>query len=200
MAAIFVPSERYPHFNACLNYFRGLDSMEAACDGYRESVDVLLAEVLERNGVVDTLFYAIVFNWRHYLELRLKTIYMIGQQLFDEEKPEIPPHHRLDRIWRDARRYVLRRWPEDDEADLAELDEHIHEISTIDPGSYVFRYTVEKDGSPAIPQHITHVGMREFRDLTMRVAQTLEGISLGLGVALDDYHDYLSEMRADTDY
>lgn len=114
MAPIFVPSERHPHFNACLNYFSGLGSMEAACDGYRDTVKVLLTEVLERNGIIDTLFYAIVFNWRHYLELRLKIIYLIGRQLFDDdENPKIPPHHRLDEIWRAGRRFVRKRFPED---------------------------------------------------------------------------------------
>jgi hypothetical protein len=84
--SIFTASKSHPHLNACVNYLDGLDPMEAACWGYREAAEVLLAEVMERGGTLDTLIYPIVFNWRHYVELRLKIIYLVRHAMYEDAK------------------------------------------------------------------------------------------------------------------
>src|SRR5262245_5922131 len=110
MVTVFQASKTHPHLNACLNYLSGLDGMEAACEGYRQASEVLLAEVIERHGILDVLIYPIVFNWRHYVELRLKVIFLVGHALYEDRKVPIPPHHRLDKLWEQARPYVVRHW------------------------------------------------------------------------------------------
>ncbi len=204
MTSVFKPSNSHPHLNACLNYLPGLDGMEAACDGYREAVEALLAEVIERSGTLDTLIYPIVFDWRHHVELRLKVTFLTGHLLFEGSKATIPPHHRLDDLWRDVRTYVLKCWPDGDPGELAEVDAHIAELSRIDKDSFVFRYTLDKRGASALPSALTHIGTVEFRDVVRRVGDTLFGICAGMSEALQAHCEmeeaYSAEMRTEYEH
>lgn len=197
MVAVFQPSKMYPQLNACLNYLSGIDGMEAACEGYRQAAEVLLAEVTERSGILDVLIYPIVFNWRHYVELRLKIIFLVAHALYEDQKAPIPRHHRVDDLWKLARPYVVRHWPNGPESELKKLDEHIGELARNDRDSYVFRYTVNKEGQPALPQTLFHIGVVEFREVSNKTADLLEGISSGLNEALQNHAAYLAEMRSE---
>jgi len=186
--------------NACFTQVRGLDGVDAACRGYGEAAHALLDHVITGRGTIDTVVYPIVFNWRHHLELRLKIIIVIGATLFEDREPRIPGHHDLYRLWRDARGYITRTWRDEDDAALREVDVHLAEMARVDGNSYVFQYTVDKQGFRALPVDLEHLGLVEFRDATMEVARLLERVAVGLGAALyAEASDFERQAKAETD-
>ena len=142
--------------------------------GYKEAADQLMAGmgVGQSNG--SYLTYPIMFLYRHYLELRLKEI-VIGLKemgslsvdfdhfnLWPQLPDDQPRGHCLTYFW-DS---MLSHWVGAIEEELVagivleELEskydiigERIHELDEIDRASEVFRYPVDKEGSPAPYQH-----------------------------------------------
>ncbi|HKS36938.1 MAG TPA: hypothetical protein VJW76_07105, partial [Verrucomicrobiae bacterium] len=82
---------------------KGWDSYAA---GYKEAADSLARRFIKKWQGNDMLTYPMVFLYRHYLELRLKQVIILGQQLLDEPiaiQQEVLENHRLKDLWRHCR-------------------------------------------------------------------------------------------------
>src|SRR4051812_45424815 len=93
--------------NACLSRFHG---KEMYVIGYKESADMLVRSVAETGRNADTFVYPITFLYRHYLELRLKDLVQMGQELLDQA-PDVKLNHRLDILWGSCREILESVWP-----------------------------------------------------------------------------------------
>src|SRR5438132_10675486 len=84
------------YHNACINlrFF----NWDWYASGYKLAGDVLVQHVVDTRDHRDTLVFPIVFNYRQYLELRLKEIIIVGRILSDEAS-EFPPEHDLRVLW-----------------------------------------------------------------------------------------------------
>ena len=93
------------------------------------------------------LVYPIVFCYRHYLELTLKTILQLYGLLGSITSTW--SHHRLEDLWRDFQtllRAVGAETPEDQSTEAVERC--VAEFAKIDPASDTFRYPTNRRGQP----------------------------------------------------
>ena len=64
-------------------------------DGYMQAADNLVKQLLEDRHSQDFLVYPIIFLYRHYIELCLKHIILLGNKLLKNEFI-LPTHHQID--------------------------------------------------------------------------------------------------------
>ncbi len=161
--------------NACLNYS---DGWGLYISGYKIAADSLVKKVIRTKRHQDSLVYPIVFLYRHYIELLLKKILLDGYRLLDKTQ-EVPTVHKLDYLWRECRAILLEIWPEEDTTALDSIETCIKNIMEIDPSSTGFRYPVDKNDKPSLPE-LTHINIRHLSTTINDTISLLEGASCGI--------------------
>lgn len=160
--------------------------------GYKRAADILVDWVAQEKMDQDMLVYSIAFLYRHYIELRLKELLIVGAKLLDQT-PDVPYTHNLLVLWRRVRKVVEQAWPESEKKHyLDALEERLKEFCAVDPGSYAFRYPEDKTGRQTLGS-ITYLNLYQLKKVMTGVSQLLEGFSDGLW----SYFDYKYEMLAD---
>lgn len=179
----FTSSSVWPGFNACVGCQH--DSLSAACSSYLRATEVLLQHVIEKEADLDGLVLPILFNWRHYLELRCKTICVDGAVIAGDVAA-LDKSHDLRRLWRVARAHLVAVFPEEARDDvLSPIDAHIEELGDIDPRAMTFRYTVDLGHKSLLPPRLRHVAYAELLETIERVSSLLEGADVMMGQARD---------------
>lgn len=140
----FVVAEN-PLDNACIadNEFTRLVLM---IEGYKKSADSMVELSSSDRYLRDIFVYPIIFNYRQFLELSLKhQLALFGPWVEIEANWQT---HKLDHLWGKFLMMLDRYGTQDpDEADPV-VGEIILEFSKIDPGSYSYRYPVDRLGKP----------------------------------------------------
>ncbi|WP_186421324.1 hypothetical protein [Bosea sp. CS1GBMeth4] len=120
-------------------------------DGYKRAADHLVKLANANWHEREHLVYPILFNYRHFIELSLKS-------LIDEFGPEVgvPANwktHDLIVLWEALKRiYEIYGIVERNDEDTA-VESVIKEFAVIDPGSFSFRYPRDTKGNPvSLPQ------------------------------------------------
>ncbi|MGI6852073.1 hypothetical protein [Mesorhizobium sp. 1B3] len=159
-------------------------------DGYEQAASHLIAKALSARRDDELLIYPIVFLYRHMIELSLK-------ELIETYGPRtgISPdrkNHSLGELWKKYRQIC-------DGFDIADRDEAfphmaaiIAEFDDIDPGSFNFRYHLDKKGKPIDLKH-------SAIDLA-RLGDVMRGIANYFGGAysyLWDRESYMRDFEAD---
>ena len=155
-------------------------------DGYREAARILVEAIVHgTRHTLDTLVYPIVFNYRQYLELRLKEIVLHGRQLSDGLAMRDGTHS-LSRSFNQLKE-VLADEPDLPPAPDLELVEHVvREFETLDPRSLAFRYATDGDqGARSLSHNIEHINVRHFAEMMEGAAAVLEDISTYISVSPD---------------
>jgi hypothetical protein len=170
--------------NACVH--PRLTSINTYADGYKEAARILVDSVVnDGRHTVDTLVYPIVFNYRQYLELRLKEIVLHGRQLSDDSALHDDTHSLSCSLGQ--LKEIL--WREPDLPPAPDLDfvQHIvSEFETLDPVSFTFRYaTDKKQATRSIPYDVEHINVRHFADMIEKAAEVLDSISMYIAVLPD---------------
>jgi hypothetical protein len=129
--------------NACVNWAG--DASELYIDGFRLAA-LHLVEQLGHDQ--DFLVYPIVANYRQYLELRLKDIMAMGEELTPDGPQTVPGTHHLKQLWSIARKHIRREYtdsPEPSElrADMRATERLIEQFADLDPRGTSFRYARE---------------------------------------------------------
>lgn len=115
-------------------------------DGYKRAADLLVAASADDRSMRGMLVFPIIFNYRQFLELALK--YQIATYGPTVGIEPIWNTHFLEKLWGRFLEMLERYGTEDpDEADPA-VGEIILEFAKIDPDSYSYRYTVDRQGNP----------------------------------------------------
>ena len=179
------------HMNACLNFAD--DHVEGYATGYKLAAEILVERVDQTNRDQDRLVYPILFNYRHYVELRLKLIIRNACRLLDEE-PRTPAGHKLDLLWTEARPLIERCYPNDPKSDLDLAQDLILQFVAADPRSDGFRYSTDRSGNPNL-KDITHINLRNVYEVVGRLAGMLDSIDLGIVCETDAKESWESEMR-----
>jgi len=174
--------------------------------GSREAAQKLFQSIettLDRN----TLVYPIVFNYRHYLELQLKSIctslnyYVTSKALLECEKglkKIILDNHCLEAIWGKVKYLKTQLNPEDRDfifnpkLDLGKVDQCVKEFSSIDPKSFAFRYATDREGNPSIPDEILSVDLENYIEKMDGVAMILEAVDNSIAIA----NEYKNELNS----
>jgi hypothetical protein len=173
--------------NACLNLYH--DGWSLYASGYKEAADLLVHGVEARKAGQDTLVYPVLFLYRQYLELELKDLIRMARRLQDIEGG-FPKHHRIDTLWAVCHQLLSEISPQDAVDELKEVGRLIRAFSEADPTSLAFRYPEDKDGKRSLPG-ITHINLRNVREVIGKIAVILTGASAQVG----EYLGYKAEME-----
>jgi hypothetical protein len=155
-------------------------------EGFKRGANVLVHQVLTKPGEWDYLVYPICFQYRHYLELKLKQIIRRGGWVVDEPS-ELHPEHRLLPLWLRAKTIMRKIWPNED---LARVEEVILEFDGVDPMSFAFRYPVDTKGR----EHLEGIDLLSVRQLA-RVVNEIAPYLDGAGDGIEDIRDVKAEAE-----
>ncbi len=177
--------------------------------GYYSAAESLVQTSIE-SGQLDTLFFPICFNYRHFLELSMKHL-IIGAEKFADISAElgygekipvsvagkIKNEHSLEKLLN----WLIERFEKiSGEQFDNELKELIVEFHNIDPNGQIFRYPVLKDGSFSLPDH-TNYDVENIRLQMGKVNNYLTGMDAWLDensqMALEMLYEFQQEMAAE---
>jgi hypothetical protein len=124
----------------------GFTRLVLMMEGYKEAADLMVEATAENRRMRDILVFPIIFNYRQFVELSLKyQLATFGPAVGVEPNWRT---HDLVELW-GAFLEMLERYgtPDPDEADPI-VGEIVLEFAKIDPGSYSYRYPVDRQGRP----------------------------------------------------
>lgn len=133
------PGKRY--LNACLHIIAEHDPYAR---GYKLAADLLVEYVEESRNDQDSLVYPIVFAYRHYLEVRLKHLIYINNELLDIGHV-IPKTHDLSKLLDGVMPIIKQHFPRDVPY-WKDIKARLKEFNSVDPASDAFRYYVTGKG------------------------------------------------------
>ena len=118
-----------------------LESMRPAPDyccreGYYQAAQVLARELGESR--YSGLYFPMVYCFRHYVELSLKSLIQVYSDLTDEEvKKKLQKQHGLMRLWNKAKQLIGKAGPRNrrDDDTLTNVERCITELNTVDESS-----------------------------------------------------------------
>ena len=130
----------------------GPDAWAQLTNSYKEAADRLVSVTS------DSFSYAmhgapIMFMYRHYIELRLKSLLLDAGELLDEPQ-DIPAQHYIRTLWQRVRSLLLKISPGSDGDWFTRADQVINEFDRLDPTSFAFRYPVGRDGQASTAPHL----------------------------------------------
>jgi hypothetical protein len=171
--------------NAILNY--DFKQFPPYADGYRIAADVLVKSCIYQmpfgRGDIDVLIYPIVFNYRHYVELRLKEI-IIGLKHCHGIDENVKLVHDIKILWSELKKLYQEFEEDNNTEDFENAERVIFEFAKIDPRSTAFRYPT---------QTMSKVNIRNFGEVMDRLANFLDCLS----DLTEHYRDLTDEMYKD---
>lgn len=179
-----------------LSYKAAADALVVVCDsGVTIEVEDVLGdtppELLERPLLVaQEAGFPVAFLYRHYIELRLKQLYISAGVLLGEST-DIEPVHPLLPLWADTRARLDRIFdPEREHWD--DVESVVAEFDRRDERSFTFRYPVSKDGTPMSRPGIFNLG--QLHDAVARVVPHLDGAAFGIEEFISSTAEMMAEM------
>lgn len=176
--------------NACINWYH--DPTELYIIGYKEAGDLLVESVASRRGMADSLIFPIVFLYRHYIELRLKSLLHDGCRLLDREYKQ-KSEHQLLKLWPKVRDILVELWPDGDQSQLEAIDRLIMQFEQVDPRSTTFRYPKDLEGKNSLKIEMERVNLRNLKEVVGAMSTVLEGSA----AAISEYQGYKNDMQSD---
>ncbi len=165
------------------------DSLLTYALGYKEAANSVVDSVKARNIAPDLAVYPVCFLYRHYIELMLKGLIRLGNQLLSRTA-EFPKHHSLRELWEACRPLLEDACQEGDQADTQTVEACIREFASLDPSGEAFRYGEDKSGNPSFNER-TQFSLTNMRDVMNRLSGFFEGSY--------DYMHELLQYQADVD-
>ena len=180
--------------NARLDIYH--DPTELYIIGYKEAADLLVETVAEQKGTADSLIFPIVFIYRHYIEIRLKSLLIYGYSLQDKEYKQ-KSEHSLFKLWEKVRELLIEIFPNEDNDNMKAIDLLIKQIEEVDPGSTSFRYPKDFKGNNSLQlDSIPRVNLRNLSEVIDAISVILEGAVCGIS----EYQGYKSDMQSEYDW
>jgi len=171
------------------------DTVVGRMEGYRRAAEVLVEHVLQHRGDLDFLIYPIANCWRHYVELRLKSLLTALRRFLDEPDGTVRGHDVL-KLWREVQPRLASAFPDEPPSDAANVGRVVQQLHSADPDGQNFRYHRRTDGSLALTG-IDRVDVRAWHGALLRVSNFLEGAAGRLSEYQELKDDLEREMRGD---
>lgn len=139
-------------------------------EGYFEAANILVESLASNPSNI--LVYPIVFLYRHYIELALKAVLYefekLGYPLTKKEKKGHNLTILLEKV-NEITRKKLNQQLTDETCNI------IREFNLYDPNSETFRYSLDHEFNPNIPNHDT-VGLDILKSYIMHIEPELYGL------------------------
>ncbi len=158
--------------NDCVNFLP--DDWLKYITGYKDAADILVAYVEEHQRWQNILVYPVVFLYRQYLELAIKSLIGQAQRLLKISEP-IPKNHRIDQLWGRCSGLLRKISPGESEEEQNQIGRLIEEFCQVDPTSTAFRYPEDQDGNPSLSPGIRHVNLQNMKDVVTKISTILDG-------------------------
>lgn len=194
--SVFTPTREDWYNNACVNWLgHGIPALGLRASGYKEAAAVLVSHAIEQRHVLDFYIYPICFLYRHSLELTMKELIARGRRL-TEGKYDYPKNqHDLLQLWEECRKLLLKLVDSVSQETLDAVGESMSQFNEVDPYSQTFRYTETQKGTPTLHKRITHINVRNLKEVMERVGNFLEGANEWLSRIIDFENDMREELR-----
>jgi len=149
----------------------------AYADSYKRAADHLVKQAIAKNKEQDFLIYSILFLYRHHVELQMKYIIRMWYRR-DEDRPNYM-HHRLGDLWRECRKIIEEAFPNDGSDDVEIVAEVIRELVEADPGSFTFRYPVDKKEQPVFEEE-RFISLQNLYEVMQKTSHFFGGVDGGV--------------------
>ena len=158
-------------------------------DGYYQAAK-LLASTLTQAGYSD-LYYPMLYCYRHYIELSLKSIIKSYAKLNDESAGDLKTH-KLMPLWKQARALLEKTGggPPDGSDTLGNVERYINAFNMVDYSSELFRYATDNAGQPTAKQ-LPFVKVEQFVNVMENLNAFLEAVQSQAA----DWQEYQDDMR-----
>jgi hypothetical protein len=157
--------------------------------GYLRAGDILVDYILQNGHYMSTLVFPIVFNYRQYIELRLKEIIWSGRTLHDQGG-RYPLNHNIADLWSTAKQ-LLNLTSEntaENREDYVLVETLLADFAKVDAASDAFRFPEDRDGK----RHLEGVGQIDtphIKEVMNKVSFVLDSISTGIAYYLECKHE-----------
>ena len=150
----------------------GFSRLALMTEGYKKAADLMIEVSTADADTRDTLVFPIVFSYRQFLELSIKYhLATYGRRVGIEPNWH---SHDLAQLWAEFLAMLDAYGTVDpDEADPL-VGETVLEFAKIDPGSYAYRYPVDRQGNP-LPMVYSELYLPELADVMNGVAGYFTG-------------------------
>jgi hypothetical protein len=112
-------------------------------EGYLIAANMIYESIKDSSYRQNTLVYPMIFNYRQFIELRLKELTIMGNKYLDRDK-DFEETHKLKRLWDNYRNEIITGITEIEQATLDNVERLIEEFEAEDPQSMNYRYPVQK--------------------------------------------------------
>lgn len=112
-------------------------------EGYKEVGQIIYNHCEKERYYANILVYPLVFNYRQFIELRLKELLTIGFKFLDVGR-DFPDIHDLVQLWRIYRAEVLIKIETIEDEILNSVEHLMEQFEREDPKSMSFRYPFTK--------------------------------------------------------
>ncbi|MGA3142292.1 MAG: hypothetical protein ABSF10_04525 [Verrucomicrobiota bacterium] len=144
---------------------------------YRMAAEILVERIAEPTILTNLMVFPIVFLYRHYLELRLKTLIQDGNALYGEPAKFTEKEHHLLTLWGKCRPMVEKRFPHYPKSDLDAVENTLKQFEQLDPLSMAGRYpTDNKAGNPSSLLGIK-INLKTFADTVTKTGNFLDSVA-----------------------
>lgn len=176
-------SERF-HTNTCFNFTR--DQWDVYAEGYKRAGEIIFEHIISIQREQDYLAFPMLFNYRQYIELRLK-------QIIVNCGGEFTARHNLSPLWAEAKGLVCDRLSsqidEDTERDIAIFGGLLDEFDDMDHKSMAFRYPVDLKGSPHIAE-LRSLDLMNIYTVMCKISRFLDSIIGMIDAHTSFFHPY----------
>jgi hypothetical protein len=172
--------------------------------GYKHAADILVDKIIDNTSIKELLSFPIIFLYRHFIELSLKSIIRDGYQLYDIQS-DYRQIHSLEELWKDCRSIIKKIWPNGDDEPLDAAGNIINEFSKIDSSSYETRYpepkkTKEGKGKKDnifTMEGISNINLKNMKELMEKMDNYLGSIDEAISIELLELKDNESDYNLD---
>jgi hypothetical protein len=160
---------------------------------YKEAADIVVEQIESAGRRQDSIVYAIMFLYRHYIELMIKGLIRLGSML-EGSPPHYPKGHIISELWRQCEPMLKAAFPEGDKSAAKTVENCIMEMAQLDPSGEAWRFPEDKK-ERAIQHRISCLSLRNVRKVMDNMAGYLEGSYDGMDELLqyDDGPDSINE-------
>lgn len=161
-------------------------------EGYREAGNKLWEFCIDNRFYSSTLIYPLIFNYRQYLELRLKELIIMGYKYLAAKK-DFADVHSLLKLWNTYRYEILPKIEDIEKQILDNIERIISQFNSEDPQSMSFRYPVTRGPNRKDSLNRETIDLNNFKTVMDKLIYFFDW----QWEMISHYEDWKSEMIAD---
>jgi len=166
-------------------------------EAYKNSADKIIYELEknEDNQHPDSYFMPITFLYRHCLELKLKQLIFLCQQLNvlsnDDKIKKILNDHKLYPLWNIVKDGLVKVWPQGPNEDLIAVEGVIAQFHQIDKNGQTLRYSEDKNSNKTVRNFPDSVDLTHMMIIVNSTYTFLDACEIGLDAEIDAKNEML---------